>query len=92
MPRYHARCAVMTALFRSGTLREKLDVVARLTYEHTINLASFVGVYKSVLLLGRLLSRACGVPVDERPGQVVNGAHAFIAGCVGACVPIAYAA
>lgn len=75
--------AVMTFLFRSGSLREKLDAVARLTFEHTYSLAKFVGVYKGLLMLGRWLTRAAGG--DGPPGLPVNGAHAFLAGCIGAC-------
>jgi peroxisomal membrane protein 4 len=42
---------VMVMLFHQKSLRDKLRAIVKLTYEHTKNLAYFVGVYKSVLFL-----------------------------------------
>ena len=37
----------MVFLFRSGTIREKIDLVYRATRTHARNLAKFATVYKS---------------------------------------------
>lgn len=42
---------VMTALFRDGTLRQKLTSILTATKQHALNLASFVTIYKSTLYL-----------------------------------------
>ncbi|XP_004687333.1 PREDICTED: peroxisomal membrane protein 4 [Condylura cristata] len=42
---------VMTFLFRSGSLREKLQAVLQATYTHSRNLACFVFVYKGLCAL-----------------------------------------
>ncbi|ETN37203.1 uncharacterized protein HMPREF1541_08193 [Cyphellophora europaea CBS 101466] len=47
---------VMVFLFRSGTIREKLQLVYKATRQHARNLASFAVVYKSCMLLLRLLN------------------------------------
>lgn len=73
----------MTVLFRDGTLLQKLGVVAQLTFEHTVNLASFVGVYKLILALGRWANGALSIPVSTSAGMPANGLHAFLAGCIG---------
>ncbi|RQM20697.1 hypothetical protein B5M09_010334 [Aphanomyces astaci] len=48
----------MVMLFQQRPLREKLRGIIKLTYEHTKNLAYFVGVYKGVLLLLKEAGRA----------------------------------
>ena len=40
----------MTLLFGKGNLADKIRKIIQLTYEHTKNLALFVGVYKTALL------------------------------------------
>lgn len=42
---------VMTFLFRSGSLREKLQAILKATYTHSRNLACFVFTYKSLQAL-----------------------------------------
>ncbi|KAG0131016.1 Tim17/Tim22/Tim23/Pmp24 family-domain-containing protein [Tuber indicum] len=49
---------VMTFLFRSGTFREKLSQTFQATKTHAKNLATFVTIYKTVMLLLRRLSSA----------------------------------
>jgi peroxisomal membrane protein 4 len=49
---------VMTFLFRSGTFREKLSQTFLATKTHAKNLATFVTIYKTVMLLLRRLSSA----------------------------------
>ncbi len=46
---------VMTILFRSGPLKEKLLSILKLTWEHARNLGSFVFMYKSLVCLLRNL-------------------------------------
>ena len=79
--------AVMTFLFRSGPLREKIDSIVRLTFEHTVRLAKFVGVYKALLMVGRWLAQAAGFCLDAKPGLPAHPLHAFLAGCIGALLP-----
>ncbi|KIV85369.1 hypothetical protein, variant [Exophiala sideris] len=47
---------VMVFMFRSGTLREKVRLVLKATRQHARNLAFFAVVYKSTMLLLRLLN------------------------------------
>lgn len=75
--------AVMTFLFRSGSLRDKVDAVMRLSLEHTRNLAAFVCVYKGSIGLGRVAYKALGLPMNPKPGLPAVGWHAFVAGCIG---------
>ena len=74
---------VMTAVFRSGSVRDKITAVLAATFEHASNLAAFVFVYKTVLALGRVLWRWLRLTVDKRPGHPAVGWHAFVAGCIG---------
>ncbi|XP_016368321.1 peroxisomal membrane protein 4 [Sinocyclocheilus rhinocerous] len=62
---------VMTFLFRSGSLREKLRAIAQATYTHSRNLACFVFTYKG---LQALQQRLQGRPLQS---------HSFLAACVG---------
>lgn len=49
---------VMTFLFRTDlNTKDKIRTIIRLVWEHTRNLASFVTIYKSLLLSLKLLSR-----------------------------------
>jgi peroxisomal membrane protein 4 len=47
---------VMVFLFRSGTIREKLKLVYKATRQHARNLATFAVIYKSCMLLLKILS------------------------------------
>ncbi|XP_051985855.1 peroxisomal membrane protein 4 [Xyrauchen texanus] len=62
---------VMTFLFRSGSLREKLKAIAQATYTHSRNLACFVFTYKGL--------QAIQKHVQGKPLQ----AHSFLAACFG---------
>jgi hypothetical protein len=46
----------MVFMFRSGTIREKLSLVYKATRQHARNLAYFAIVYKSSMLLLRLVN------------------------------------
>ncbi|KAJ3193645.1 Peroxisomal membrane protein 4 [Irineochytrium annulatum] len=62
---------VMTFLFRQGTLTEKLRFILKATYQHSKNLAFFVTIYKTLMVLQRLVK-----------GKE-DSADAFVAGVVG---------
>ncbi|KAJ6661113.1 hypothetical protein lerEdw1_016914 [Lerista edwardsae] len=62
---------VMTFLFRSGSLREKLKAIFQATYTHSRNLAYFVFTYKGLMALQSRIQRK-KIPV-----------HSFLAACVG---------
>lgn len=64
---------VMVFLFRSGTLREKLRIVFKATFQHARNLATFATIYKTMLLLFRKSS----------PEGKESSFHTFLAGLVG---------
>lgn len=53
---------VMVFMFRSGTFREKIGLVLKATRQHAMNLARFATVYKTAMLILRLIN-----PV--RPGK-----------------------
>ncbi|OAP63634.1 hypothetical protein AYL99_02861 [Fonsecaea erecta] len=69
---------VMVFLFRSGTIREKVRLVLRATRQHARNLAFFATVYKSAMLILRLLNPA--TPGKEGPYDT------FFAGLLGGYV------
>ncbi|XP_060628326.1 peroxisomal membrane protein 4 [Anolis sagrei] len=62
---------VMTFLFRSGSLQEKLKAIFWATYTHSRNLAYFVFTYKGLMAL-QLRMQGKKIPV-----------HSFLAACVG---------
>ncbi|NXS04357.1 PXMP4 protein, partial [Oxylabes madagascariensis] len=62
---------VMTFLFKSGSLREKLKSIAQATYAHSRNLAYFVFTYKGLLAAQ---SRLQGKKIPF---------HSFLAACIG---------
>ncbi|XP_029468840.1 peroxisomal membrane protein 4 [Rhinatrema bivittatum] len=62
---------VMTFLFKSGSLREKLKAIAQATFTHSRNLACFVFTYKGLLALQTYLQ-----------GHRLQ-VHSFLAACVG---------
>ncbi|CAL1609600.1 unnamed protein product [Knipowitschia caucasica] len=62
---------VMTFLFRSGSLREKLKAIFKATYTHSRNLAYFVFTYKGLKALQ-----------EKTQGKSLQS-HAFLAACVG---------
>lgn len=75
---------VMIFLFRQGTVREKLRQIVRLTFQHTKNLALFVGVYKAMLSLLCSFHVSMGLKVAHgNIGLPAQGWHAALAGGVG---------
>ncbi|KAL8695415.1 MAG: hypothetical protein Q9224_003402, partial [Gallowayella concinna] len=64
---------VMVFLFRSGTLREKLQIILKATFQHARNLATFATVYKTMMLFLRNTSTE---GKESSP-------HTFLAGLVG---------
>ncbi|KAL8733989.1 MAG: hypothetical protein Q9166_001750 [cf. Caloplaca sp. 2 TL-2023] len=64
---------VMVFLFRSGTLREKLQIILKATFQHARNLATFATVYKAMLLFLR----------NASPEGKEASPHTFLAGLVG---------
>ncbi|RMD39609.1 hypothetical protein DV735_g5517, partial [Chaetothyriales sp. CBS 134920] len=66
---------VMVFLFRSGTLREKIRLVLKATRAHASNLARFAIIYKSMMLIQRILN----------PGNPGKEPHysSFLSGLVG---------
>lgn len=76
----------MIFLFQSGTLRQKLHGVVRLTFEHSKNLALFVGIYKAVLAILRThQGRLDGVDAATLAtvGKPSTHWHAAVAGGIG---------
>jgi peroxisomal membrane protein 4 len=65
----------MIFMFRSGSLREKLRLVYKATRQHARNLAFFATVYKSSMLILRLLNPSS--PGKEGPYDT------FFAGALG---------
>ncbi|CAH0477048.1 unnamed protein product [Peronospora belbahrii] len=75
---------VMIFLFQKGSIREKLRGIIRLTFEHSTNLALFVGAYKSVLELLRAHDRhVLGQHVTTDVGKPSAHWHAAVAGGIG---------
>lgn len=77
---------VMTMLFRDGPLRDKLEGIAKLTWEHSKNLGSFVLLYKTITYtLGKLEATRQGRAsvATGKPGQAMTGWHAALAGAIG---------
>ncbi|XP_068598993.1 peroxisomal membrane protein 4 [Brachionichthys hirsutus] len=62
---------VMTFLFRSGSLKNKLNAILKATYTHSRNLACFVFTYKGLQAL------------QERLQGKSLQSHSFLAACVG---------
>jgi peroxisomal membrane protein 4 len=66
---------VMVFLFRSGSFREKIRLVAKATRQHARNLATFATIYKSCMLVLRLINPVS--PGKEGPYDT------FLSGAVG---------
>lgn len=62
---------VMTFLFRSGSLKDKLKAIAKATYTHSRNLAYFVFIYKGL--------QALQVKIQGKSLQ----SQSFLAACLG---------
>ncbi|KAJ0392269.1 hypothetical protein P43SY_005490 [Pythium insidiosum] len=76
---------VMIFLFQQGSMRQKLRGVVKLTYEHTKNLAIFVGIYKTVLAVLRKNKQIVdgAEAVTTAVGKPAEHWHAAVAGAVG---------
>ncbi|KUF92019.1 Serine/threonine-protein kinase AtPK2/AtPK19 [Phytophthora nicotianae] len=75
---------VMIFLFQKGSIRQKLRGIVRLTFEHSKNLALFVGVYKAVLAVLRAhQEHALGRHVSTGVGKPGAHWHAAVAGGIG---------
>jgi peroxisomal membrane protein 4 len=77
---------VMVFLFRSGTFQEKIKLVAKATRQHARNLATFAAIYKSCMLILRLLNpMAPGKegPYDTFFSGLVGGYYVFGKGRAG---------
>ncbi|CCG81705.1 putative Peroxisomal membrane protein [Taphrina deformans PYCC 5710] len=60
---------VMVFLFRGGTLRQKLNAIFTATSQHALNLARYVTIYKTCLLILRKLRNGKG----RKPDSVIAG-------------------
>lgn len=74
----------MIFLFNHGSVRDKLRGVVRLTFEHSKNLALFVGVYKAILAVLREHQRLYLLQdVATLAGKPARPWHAAVAGGIG---------
>jgi peroxisomal membrane protein 4 len=72
---------VMTLLFSfKSDLRYLGDRMSNLTWEHSRNLALFVGFYKAALALGRLIRIRLGDKIAAPPGRPSNQFDTLLAG------------
>lgn len=70
----------MVFLFRSGTIREKLKLVYKATRQHARNLATFAVIYKTCMLLLRVMNpdgRGKEGPYDTFFSGLVGGYFVF---------------
>ncbi|OQS06850.1 Cullin family protein [Thraustotheca clavata] len=72
---------VMVFLFHKKPFREQLQAIVKLTFEHTKNLASFVGVYKASLLALKVMHG--GHPLGKSGLNPIVPWHAAVAGAIG---------
>ncbi|GAA5843406.1 hypothetical protein JCM5353_001189 [Sporobolomyces roseus] len=63
---------VMSLIFQSGSLQQRLRYVYKATKQHSLNLAKFVAIYKTALLLQKTLA-----------GGKQRGLDTFFAGLIG---------
>ncbi|KAL7693200.1 putative peroxisomal membrane protein [Plasmopara halstedii] len=75
---------VMIFLFHNGSFRKKIRDIVHLTFEHSKNLALFVGAYKSVLAALRVHQEyVIGQRVVTSVGKPGAHWHAAVAGGIG---------
>lgn len=75
---------VMIFLFQKGSFRQKVRGIVRLTFEHSKNLALFVGIYKSVLAILRAhRQHVLGQHLVMGVGKPGAHWHAAVAGAIG---------
>ncbi|GBG23815.1 Peroxisomal membrane protein 4 [Hondaea fermentalgiana] len=71
---------VMTLLFRRNSdIKKMLDPVARMTYEHSRNLAMFAGFYKLFLAVSRLVRLRLGDRLETPPGVPTSQLETILA-------------
>ena len=71
---------VMTLLFRrSNSIRAMADPIARMTWEHSRNLALFAGFYKIALAIARIVRVKLGDRLETPPGIPVSQLDSFLA-------------
>jgi len=71
---------VMTLLFRrSSNIKKMLDPIAKLTWEHSRNLALFAGFYKLLLAVGRVVRVKLGDKLDSPRGMPASQLDSFLA-------------
>ncbi|GAA6000998.1 mitochondrial 37S ribosomal protein mS29 RSM23 [Rhodotorula paludigena] len=68
---------VMTLVFHSGSLRQRLMYVYRATKQHSLNLARFVAIYKTALLLQKTLAGGKERKFDTFFAGLVGGWFVF---------------
>mmetsp|Transcript_14997 Transcript_14997/g.29201 ORF Transcript_14997/g.29201 Transcript_14997/m.29201 type:complete len:231 (+) Transcript_14997:565-1257(+) len=70
---------VMTLLFRRNSdLKKMMDPIARMTWEHSRNLALFAGFYKILLAAARLVRVRLGDRLETPPGVPVTQLDSFL--------------
>ncbi|CAK9016866.1 Peroxisomal membrane protein 4 (24 kDa peroxisomal intrinsic membrane protein) [Durusdinium trenchii] len=71
---------VMTLLFRrNADVRKMMDPIAKLTWEHSRNLALFAGFYKLCLAVARIVRVKLGDKIQTPPGVPVTQLDSFLA-------------
>ena len=74
---------VMTLLFRRNKKwRKMIDPICKLTWEHSRNLALFVGFYKTVLALARIIRLKLGDKINTPPGTPASQLDSFLAAAI----------
>jgi len=68
---------IMAILFGRGDWRERLKAISRATTQHATNLAKFVSIYKSLLLLQRKLNGGKARPHDTFFAGLLGGYVVF---------------
>lgn len=69
---------IMTCLFRNDmNVRDKIQQIFNLVREHATNLALFATVYKSILLILKVLSRRCESHCIETSHEKSSDRHYF---------------
>ncbi|GAA5967649.1 hypothetical protein JCM21900_006729 [Sporobolomyces salmonicolor] len=68
---------VMTLVFHSGSWQQRLRYVYRATKQHSFNLARFVAIYKTCLLLQKTLAGGKARPMDTFWAGLVGGWMVF---------------
>ncbi|KAI9512346.1 peroxisomal membrane protein 4 [Russula earlei] len=68
---------IMAILFGRGDWLDRLKVISRATKQHAINLAKFVAIYKTLLLLQRKLNGSKARPHDTFFAGLLGGYYVF---------------